>query len=154
MSSSPDGNPGIERSRAVDGVPAPTGPYSLAVRCGNLVYVSGLRGIEKHTGHPAAEDERRLELIFANLDRILARHGCSPGSVLATRVYVTDMSKLRPLVNDAYERFFGADLPTRAIIEVSALNQGDSVEIEAVAVRESPDPPSDELVGLREPGFI
>lgn len=144
----------IERSRAVEGVPAPTGPYSWAVRCGNLVHLSGLRGIEPDTGRPAAGDERRLELIFAHLARILAEHGCSPQDVLATRVYVTDMARLRPLLNDGYERFFGADLPTRTILEVSALNQSDSIEIEAVAARPCPDARADGVVDLGAPMFI
>lgn len=143
----------IERSRAVDGVPAPTGPFSWAVRCGNLVYISGLRGIDARTGSPAAGDEDRLRLIFAHLEHVLGQHGCAPGHVVATRVYVTDMGRIRPLVNDAYERFFGTELPTRTIVEVSALNQDDSVEIEAVAVRPSAGSPAGGSVDPPAPGF-
>ncbi|MGI9145662.1 MAG: RidA family protein [Chloroflexota bacterium] len=54
---------------------------------------------------------------------------------LSTRVYVTDMARHRPMVNEAFERAFGANLQARTIVEVRALNQADSVEIEAVAVR-------------------
>lgn len=129
MSSSPDG---IERRRGVDGLPAPTGPYAWTVSFGDLVFVSGLRGIDEDSGEPAPTDEDRVRLIFERLRVLLEAHGCGPGNVLATRVYVTDMAVLRPLVNDAYERFFGPDLPTRTIVEVRALNQGDSVEVEAV----------------------
>ncbi|MQA84494.1 MAG: hypothetical protein GEV03_07700 [Streptosporangiales bacterium] len=127
----------IERTRSVDGLPEPTGPYSWAVTWGRLLCISGLRGIDPATGVPVERDDDRLRLIFDHLGRILCHHGCSSRDVLATRVYVTDMARLRPPVNDAYQRFFGPDLPTRTIVEVSALNQGDSVEIEAVAALRS-----------------
>ena len=45
------------------------------------------------------------------------------------------MGRHRPLVNDAYSRAFGPDLPVRTIVEVRGLNQGDSIEIEVVAAR-------------------
>ncbi|MGH3425945.1 MAG: RidA family protein, partial [Nocardioidaceae bacterium] len=132
MSSSPDR---VQRRAAVDGLPAPTGPYAWTVSFGDLVFVSGLRGIDEGSGEPAPTDEGRVRLIFDRLRIVLETHGCEPGDVLATRVYVTDMGALRPLVNDAYERFFGSELPTRTIVEVRALNQGDSVEVEAVIGR-------------------
>lgn len=132
MSSSPDR---AERRGAVAGLPAPTGPYAWTVSFGDLVFVSGLRGIDENTGEPVPTDEGRVRLIFERLRGLLEAHGCEPGDVLATRVYVTDMAALRPLVNDGYERFFGSELPTRTIVEVRALNQGDSVEIEAVVGR-------------------
>lgn len=136
MSSSPDRDERcIERRSDVEGLPAPTGPYAWTVAFGDLVFVSGLRGIDETSGQPVATDEDRVRLIFERLGRLLEGHGCRPGDVLATRVYVTDMAAVRPLVNDAYERFFGADLPTRTIVEVRALNQGDSVEVEAVVAR-------------------
>jgi enamine deaminase RidA (YjgF/YER057c/UK114 family) len=58
---------------------------------------------------------------------------------LSARVYVTEMSKHRPLVNEAFERAFGDELPTRTIVEVSALNQEDSIEVEVIAVSAAPD---------------
>lgn len=132
MSSSPEP---IERRAAIDGLPAPTGPYAWTAAFGDLVFVSGLRGIDDASGEPVAGDKERVRLIFRRLRRILDAHGCRCGDVLATRVYVTDMARIRPLVNDAYERFFGTDLPTRTIVEVQRLNQNDSVEIEAVIAR-------------------
>lgn len=125
----------VERSALVAGLPEPTGPFVWTAAYGDLVFVSGLRGIEPHTGRPAPSDEERVDLIFAHLSRALEANDSSLRHVLSTRVYVTDMARHRPLVNAAYERAFGDALPTRTIVEVRALNQDDTIEIEAVAAR-------------------
>lgn len=125
----------ITRTSSVEGVPSTTGPWNWSVSRDGLVFVSGVRGIDPATGQPADTDERRIDLIFRHIERILAAAGSSLDAVLATTVYVTDMKRLRPMVNSAYERAFGKNLPTRTIIQVVALNQDDSVEIEVVASR-------------------
>ena len=53
--------------------------------------------------------------------------------IVSTTVYVTDMKNSRPIINELYEEFFGKNLPTRTIVEISGLNQDDIVEIEAIA---------------------
>ncbi len=126
---------GIRRTGHVPGIPEPTGPWNWSVGWNGLVFVSGVRGIDLQTGQPADGHERRLELIFEHLNRILADAGSSLGSIMASTVYVTDMAGLRPLVNDAYVRAFGDNLPTRTIVEVAGLNQNDSIEIEVIAVQ-------------------
>lgn len=135
MREAASGTGAVERRLAVEGVPGPTGPFAWSVGWGNLLFVSGLRGIDPDTGRPAESDAARVRMIFAHLERILAVNGASLRDVLATRVYVTDMSRHRPLVNEAFERAFGSDPPTRTIVEVRALNQEDSIEIEVVAAR-------------------
>ncbi len=139
MSSSlPDGAreaEGIERRRSIAGLPEPTGPFAWSAAWGSLVFLSGLRGIDPATGQPAESDEERVRLIFQHLERALEENGSSVQRVLSTRVYVTDMERQRPIVNEAFERVFGAELPTRTILEVGALNQADSIELEAIAVR-------------------
>jgi 2-iminobutanoate/2-iminopropanoate deaminase len=129
---------GIERNSRIDGVPAPTGPFHWTVAWNGLVFVSGVRGIELATGKPADTDERRIALIFEHIDRILQHTGCAFDTVLSSTVYVTDMARLRPLVNEAYVKAFGTNVPTRTIVEVSALNQSDSIEIEVVAATRGP----------------
>lgn len=125
----------VARVLEMDELPHPTGSYSWAVTYGDLIFVSGLRGIDAVSGQPVSGEEQRLELIFAHLGRILDRTESCPGHVLSTRVYVTDMCRLRPLVNGSFTQFFGTALPTRTIVEVAALNQEDSVEIEVIAAR-------------------
>jgi 2-iminobutanoate/2-iminopropanoate deaminase len=128
----------IHRTDLVDGVPAPSGPWHWTVACNGLVFVSGVRGIDPRTGQPADDDGRRIELIFQHLRQILEQAGSSLDSVLSSTVYVTDMARLRPMVNDAYVKNFGTNLPTRTIVQVAALNQNDSVEIEVIAVKRNP----------------
>jgi enamine deaminase RidA (YjgF/YER057c/UK114 family) len=72
------------------------------------------------------------------LEKILDDAGSSLQSVLVSTVYVTDMVGLRPLVNDAYVAAFGDNLPTRTIVEVTGLNQDDSIEIEIIAAQTEP----------------
>ncbi|MBX2806290.1 MAG: RidA family protein [Hyphomicrobiales bacterium] len=127
----------IERKRLVPDIPEPTGPWNWRVTWNGLVFVSGIRGIDLLTGEPAESHEKRLELIFQHMGRILADAGSSLHHVMSSTVYVTDMAALRPLVNDAYVKVFADNLPTRTIIEVAGLNQNDSIEIEIVAIQTS-----------------
>jgi 2-iminobutanoate/2-iminopropanoate deaminase len=126
---------GVERCERIAGLPAPTGPFAWTAAWGDVLYVSGVRGIDPATGAPAATDEERARFIFEHLERALHAGGSSLRHVLSTRVYVTDMARHRPLVNEAFERAFGKELPTRTIVEVRALNQDDSIEVEVVAAR-------------------
>lgn len=140
MTSSPPepGPDAIERCLAVPGLPEPTGPFAWSTAWRDLVFVAGLRGLDPVTGQPAATDEERLRLIFEHLERVLEVNGSSLRRVLVARVYVTDMRRHRPLVNAAFERAFGAERPARTIVEVSALNQDDSIEIDIIAARSTP----------------
>jgi 2-iminobutanoate/2-iminopropanoate deaminase len=129
------GGSGIERRASILGLPRPTGPFTWSTAWQGLVFLSGIRGIDPASEEPASSDQERLQLIFEHLKRVLEENGSSLELVLSTRVYVTDISRHRPLVNEAFKRVFGDELPTRTIVEVSALNQGDSIEIEATAAR-------------------
>ncbi len=132
----------IRRRRGVPGVPAPTGPFSWSVTRGGLVFLSGIRGIDPSTGRPDKGDGSRVRRIFEHLAALLEASGSSPRDVLSTRVYVTDMARHRPLINAGFARFFGTEVPARTIVEVRALNQGDTIELEAVAaVRPRPGRP-------------
>jgi 2-iminobutanoate/2-iminopropanoate deaminase len=127
----------IHRTDLIDGAPAPGGPSHWTWN--SLVFVSGVRGIDPKTGQPADGDGRRIELIFEHLRQMLEQAGSSLDSLLSSTVYVTDMARLRPMVNDACVRaFFGANLPIRTIARVAALNQNDSVKIEIIAVKRNP----------------
>lgn len=112
---------------------APTGPFAQAMRAGDFVFVAGQRGIEPGTGTLAKGTRARIRQTFENIRAILAAAGTSLEYVVSSRVYVTDMLAHRPLVNEAYERYFPAGPPPRTIVEVARLNQEDQVEIEVVA---------------------
>lgn len=112
---------------------APTGPFVQAVRAGDFVFVAGQRGIEPGTGSLAAGTGEKVRRAFENIHAILEAAGTGLEYVVMSRVYVTDMVRHRPIVNEAYERYFPQGPPPRTIVEVSRLNQDDDVEIEVVA---------------------
>jgi reactive intermediate/imine deaminase len=112
---------------------APTGPFAQAMRAGDFVFVAGQRGIEPGTGALAAGTREKVRRAFENIRAILEAAGTSFEYVVMSRVYVRDMAGHRPLVNEAYQRYFPKRPPPRTIVEVARLNQDDEVEIEVVA---------------------
>ena len=112
---------------------APTGPFAQAVRAGDFVFVAGQRGIEPGTGALAVGTPEKVRRAFENIRAILEAAGTSLEHVVMSRVYVRDMAGHRPIVNEAYQRYFPQGPPPRTIVEVARLNQDDEVEIEVVA---------------------
>ena len=109
----------------------PTGPWSLGVRAGDLVFVAGMRGIDPDTNALVAGDEARVRQAFQNMQRIAQQEGASLRDAVRLVVYVTDMSRHRPLVNMIQEELWGGPpYPPRTIVEVRGLNQDDIVELE------------------------
>jgi len=109
----------------------PTGPWSLGVRAGDLVFVAGMRGIDPATNKLVDGDEARIRQAFLNMQTIVTAAGGSLHDAVRLVVYVTDMDRYRPLVNKIQEEFWRAPpYPPRTIVEVSRLNQDDVVEVE------------------------
>jgi len=124
---------GIE-SVETDRAPAAIGPYSQAVRAGNLVFCSGQipldPGTGEITGTTAADQARRA---LANLAAVLEAAGASLDRVVKTTVFLADMNDFQA-VNEVYAEVFGAHRPARAAVEVARLPRDVRVEIEATAV--------------------
>ncbi|MDX9861889.1 MAG: Rid family detoxifying hydrolase [Rhodospirillales bacterium] len=119
---------------ATDQAPAAVGPYSQAVRSGNLLFLSGQLGLDSATGvlvGPGVADEARQAL--RNLAAVLAAAAGGMGDVVKSTIYLTDMQDFAA-VNAVYAEFFAAPFPARACVAVAALPKGGRVEIEAVAV--------------------
>ena len=118
-----------------DQAPSPTGPFVQARRVGNLLFIAGQRGIDPDSGNLVERTiEARARRTFENLKAIAEAGGGSLATFVSTVVYVRDMDAHRPAINRLYEEYFGPNLPTRTIVEVSRLNQDDIVEIEAVVM--------------------
>ncbi|MEJ2549580.1 MAG: Rid family detoxifying hydrolase [Anaerolineales bacterium] len=117
-----------------DDVPAAIGPYSLGIKSGDLVFVSGTLGIDPQRGALVAggiEAETRQAL--TNLSGILKSGGTSLENVVKTTVFMQDMGEFAKM-NAVYAEFFPNEPPARSTVEVAALPKGAAVEIEAVAV--------------------
>jgi 2-iminobutanoate/2-iminopropanoate deaminase len=113
------------------GAIAPTGTWSLGARAGDFVFVAGMRGIDPASNKMLEGDEVRIRKAFANMTTIAKSEGASLASCVRIVCYVTDMSRLRPLVNKVQEEFWGGGpYPPRTIVEVSRLNQDDIFEVE------------------------
>ena len=112
--------------------PAPAGPYSHAIKTGDLVFVSGQTGMDQATGKPLEGVEAQAKQALANLDTILQAAGLSLANVVKTNIFLTDMSDFAA-VNGVYGEIMGDSPPARSTVAVAALPLGASIEIEVIA---------------------
>src|SRR5262245_13246575 len=109
----------------------PTGTWSLGVRAGDFVFVAGMRGINPANNSLVEGEEARIRQAFANMRFIAESEGAGLPDCVRLTVFVTDMNRLRPIVNKVQEELWsGGPYPPRTIIEVTALNQDDFFEVE------------------------
>jgi len=109
----------------------PTGPWGLAARAGDLLFVAGMRGIDPATDTLLPDVEARVRQAFRNMEHVARAHGATLGDAVRLVVYVTDMDRFRPLVNAVQQELWGeGPYPPRTIVEVRRLNQDDVVEVE------------------------
>ena len=89
------------------GAIAPTGTWSLGTRAGDFVFVAGMRGIDPgHQQDGRGWCEARVRLGFRNMLEIAASEGAKLTDCMRIVVYVTDMDRLRPLVNKVQEELW------------------------------------------------
>jgi 2-iminobutanoate/2-iminopropanoate deaminase len=113
------------------GAIAPTGTWSVGTRAGDFVFVAGMRGIDPATGALVAGEEARIRQAFLNMQLIAASEGASLRDAVRLVVYVTDMARLRPIVNKVQAELWGeGPYPPRTIVEVRGLAQDDIMEVE------------------------
>lgn len=115
------------------GAPGAIGPYSQAIKAGQMLYTSGQLGIDPVTGNLADGVEAQAEQAMKNLGAILNEAGLGYADILKTTVFVTDLASFAA-VNAVYARYFTDAFPARSCVEVSALPKGGLVEIECVAM--------------------
>ena len=114
--------------------PKAIGPYSVAIRSGELVFTSGQLGLDPATGAlvpGGVEPETRQ--VLTNLRNVLEAAGSSLDGVVKTTVFLKDMADF-PKMNDIYSQFFMQGPPARSTVQVAALPKGGAVEIEAIAI--------------------
>jgi enamine deaminase RidA (YjgF/YER057c/UK114 family) len=124
-------SPNGVKTLAPAGAIRPTGTWAVGARAGDLVYVAGMRGIDPETNTLVEGDEARIRQGFLNMRLIAESEGAGLRDCVRLVVYVTDMARLRPLVNQVQEELWGAGpYPPRTIVEVRRLNQDDIFEVE------------------------
>jgi len=112
-------------------VPKPLGPYSPAVRAGDLLFVSGQVGARDGTLISGGTVDQ-LEQAFTNLEGVLADNGAALTDVVKMTVFLRHMSDFGPM-NEAYMARLGDHRPARTTIGVTELPLNALVEIEATA---------------------
>jgi len=114
--------------------PAAVGPYNHAVRVGDLLFCAGQIPIDPKDGNLISGDiKAQTDRVLQNLGAVLTAGGASFASVVKTTIYLADLQDFGA-VNEVYARYFTANPPARATVEVAGLPKGALVEIDAVAV--------------------
>ena len=113
--------------------PAAVGPYSQAIRAGDLVYTAGQLGLVPGTKELAGPDtESQTRQALRNLDAILKAAGSCLEHAVKTTVFLADIGEF-PSMNVAYAQFFSAAPPARSAVQAAALPLGAKVMIDVVA---------------------
>lgn len=113
--------------------PAAVGPYSQAIKAGEMVFASGQLGLNPATGKLQEGVEAQARQVLANLTAVLEAAGVGMGDVVKTTVFLVDMAHFAT-VNAIYATAFPSPPPARSTIQVAALPLGGLVEIEAIAL--------------------
>jgi 2-iminobutanoate/2-iminopropanoate deaminase len=115
--------------------PSAIGPYSQAIRSGNLLFVSGQIPIDPATGK--ITDDKSIQAqtrrVLQNLTAIVAAAGGSVDGIVKTTVYLRDMNEFADM-NAVYGEFFRMRPPARATVEAARLPRDVSIEIDCIAV--------------------
>lgn len=114
--------------------PAPIGPYSQAIKSGNMLFCSGQIPLDPKTGEmKSASIEEETRQVLTNLSAVVSSGGATLSDVVKTTIFLTDLGNFAT-VNAIYDEFFGASKPARSTVQVSALPKGANVEIECIAI--------------------
>lgn len=114
--------------------PAAIGPYSQAIKAGNMIFVSGQIPIDPRSGNIESTDIiGQTTQCFRNLAAILSEAGSSMEQVVKVTVFLADMNLFADM-NKVYESQFTGNYPARSAIAVKGLPKGALVEVEAIAV--------------------
>jgi 2-iminobutanoate/2-iminopropanoate deaminase len=117
-----------------DNAPAAIGPYSQAVKAGNLLFVSGQVPFVPETMEIVEGDVKaQTRQSLSNVQAILKEAGADFSNVVKSTVFISDMNEFTQ-INEVYSEFFGENKPARACVEVARLPRDVKVEIEVIAV--------------------
>jgi 2-iminobutanoate/2-iminopropanoate deaminase len=117
-----------------DAAPAAAGPYSQAIRVGELVFTAGQIGIDPASGELVSDDvQGQAAQVLANVRAVLEAAGSGMDRLVKATVYLADIADW-PAVNEIYAREVPQPFPARSAFAVRDLPKGARVEIEVVAM--------------------
>ncbi|GAG60188.1 unnamed protein product [marine sediment metagenome] len=113
--------------------PTAIGPYSPALKVGNLIFASGQIPIDPKTGEmKEGEIESKTRMVLENLKAVLEPYSIGLENVVKTTIFLKDMNNFAR-VNKVYGEYFKEKFPARSCVEVSRLPKDAEIEIEAIA---------------------
>ena len=122
----------MKKKIATPNAPQAIGPYSQAIQCGDLLFVSGQIAIDPQTANIIEGDiEAQTEWVLKNIAAIIDAAGMSLQDVVKCTCFLKDMNDFVKF-NTVYERYFGESLPARETVEVSRLPKDVLVEVSAI----------------------
>lgn len=114
--------------------PAAIGTYSQAIRCADMVFLSGQIPLDPRTMKLCSLDiKEQIEQVIKNLSMVCEASGGSLSDIVKLNVFLTDLSHF-PLINEAMERHFSKPYPARAAIGVASLPKDSLVEMDGIMV--------------------
>lgn len=112
----------------------PIGPYSPAIRAGNLLFISGQVGFDPATGALIEGDiTAQTDQVMRNIDALLKAAGTDFGHVVRMTVFLADMNEFAKM-NEVYGRYVTSPAPARSTVQVARLPRDARVEIDVIAV--------------------
>ena len=118
---------------ATDGAPRAIGPYSQAVRAGNLIFASGQIPIDPATGEFVAGGiAEQTEQVLRNVTAVIEAAGVGLDQIVKTTVFLASMDDFTAM-NEVYGRVFGENRPARSTVQAARLPRDARVEIDAIA---------------------
>jgi 2-iminobutanoate/2-iminopropanoate deaminase len=125
---------GLQTVHTAD-APLPIGPYSQAVRAGDLLFLSGQIALDPQTGAMVGSTiEEQTRQVMKNIKAVLTSQGLDVSSIAKVTVFLTSMDHFASF-NAVYEKAMEGWKPARSVVAVAALPKGALVEIESVASR-------------------
>ncbi|MCC6329524.1 MAG: RidA family protein [Acidobacteria bacterium] len=114
--------------------PGAIGPYSQAIKAGNMIFCSGQIPIDPATGEFVSQDvTEQTEQVFKNLKAVLEAAGATLDNVVKTSVFLADMGEFAAM-NEVYSKHFVDNKPARATVQAARLPRDARVEIECIAI--------------------
>ena len=113
--------------------PKAIGPYSQAIKSGNLLFISGQVPVNPTTGELIGDIKVQTRQVLENMKSILLAAGSSPIDIVKTTVFLKNLDDFVAM-NEVYREYFPIDAPARSTIEVVRIPRGALIEIEAIAV--------------------
>ncbi len=124
----------MKQTISTENAPGAIGPYSQAVKTGNMVFCSGQIPIDPATGEFISNDiAEQTGQVLKNLSAVLEAAGSNLNNVVKTTVFLADMNDFTAM-NEIYAEFFSENKPARATVQAARLPRDARVEIECIAV--------------------